>query len=58
MFRPQILAGLTSSEASDHDASLRSEYEAICAFSSALLVPHVTAAVQLALCKVRPFVSM
>lgn len=52
---PAFSSRLKSSEASDHDASLRSEYEAICAFSSALLVPHVTAAVQLALCKVRRF---
>ncbi|CAJ1356269.1 unnamed protein product [Effrenium voratum] len=33
--------------ASDHDPSLRSEYEAVCALSTALLLPHLAAALDL-----------
>lgn len=42
---------ITSSEASDSDPSLRSEYEPVCALSSALLVPQLVAALQLILTK-------
>ncbi|CAK9009081.1 unnamed protein product [Durusdinium trenchii] len=40
--------------ASDHDLSLRSEYESVCALSSALLMPHLVAALQLVLAKEFP----
>ena len=43
--------GSTSSEASDSDPSLRSDYEPVCALSSALLVPQLVAALQLILTK-------
>lgn len=43
--------GSAWSEASDSDPSLRSEYEPVCALSSALLVPQLVAALQLILTK-------